>query len=175
MACGMGSGLATVNNLSQVGGSLVYKSHEISTMISLWSIWNFLGRFGAGYISDVLLRAQGWACPLLMALMLLVLSISHLVIGSGLPGSLYGGSVVVGISYGSQWSLMPTIMSEIFGMRHMGTIFNTITTANPIGSYIFSVRVIGYIYDRLERQEKVTSANEHAASVCLSLSWHVLH
>lgn len=41
-ACGMGSGLATVNNISQIGESLGYSSLEATTLISLWSIWNFL-------------------------------------------------------------------------------------------------------------------------------------
>ncbi|KAF5193809.1 Nuclear fusion defective 4-like [Thalictrum thalictroides] len=148
MACGMGSGLATVNNISQIGGSLGYTIVEISTLVSLWSIWNFLGRFGAGYMSDYLMHLRGWARPLLMAITLAIMSVGHAVIASGLPGALYAGSILVGVCYGSQWSLMPTITSEIFGVRHMGTIFNTIAVASPVGSYILSVRVVGYIYDK---------------------------
>lgn len=148
MVCGMGSGLATINNMSQLGQSLGYTATETKTFVSLWSIWNFLGRFGAGYTSDFLLHSYGWARPLLMALTLLIMSGGHIVIASGFSGNLYVGSILVGICYGSQWSLMPTITSEIFGLEHMGTIFNTIAIASPLGSYIFSVRVIGYIYDR---------------------------
>ncbi|CAB4311314.1 unnamed protein product [Prunus armeniaca] len=148
MICGMGSGLATINNMSQIGQSLGYTTVEINSFVSLWSIWNFLGRFGAGYVSDYLLHTRGWARPLLMALTLATMAAGHIVISSGFSGNLYVGSILVGICYGSQWSLMPTITSEIFGIRHMGTIFNTISIASPIGSYIFSVRVIGYIYDK---------------------------
>ncbi|KAH7528521.1 hypothetical protein FEM48_Zijuj05G0081000 [Ziziphus jujuba var. spinosa] len=154
MACGMGSGLAAVNNISQIGGSLGYTSFQTSTLVSLWSIWNFLGRFGAGYVSDYFLHVKGWARPLFMVITLAAMSIGHLVIASGWPGALYAGSVLVGVCYGSQWSLMPTITSEIFGVIHMGTIFNTITIASPVGSYIFSVRVIGYIYDQEASEEK---------------------
>ncbi|KAF5459801.1 hypothetical protein F2P56_019717 [Juglans regia] len=148
MICGMGSGLATINNMSQMGESLSYKTVEINNLVSLWSIWNFLGRFGAGYVSDYLLHTRGWARPLLMAITLATMTAGHVVIAFGFPGNLYMGSILVGICYGSQWSLMPTITSEIFGVRHMGTIFNTISIASPVGSYIFSVRVIGYIYDK---------------------------
>ncbi|XVF54233.1 hypothetical protein PTKIN_Ptkin05aG0164100 [Pterospermum kingtungense] len=147
MACGMGSGLATVNNLGQIGEALGYSSFQTNTLVSLWSIWNFLGRFGAGYVSDHFLHVRGWARPLFIVLTQATMSIGHAVIASGLPGALYAGSILVGVCYGSQWSLMPTIASEIFGVRHMGTIFNAITIASPVGSYIFSVRVIGYIYD----------------------------
>jgi hypothetical protein len=148
MMCGMGSGLATINNMSQIGESLSYTTVEINNLVSLWSIWNFLGRFGAGYISDYLLHTRGWARPLLMAITLATMTVGHIVIASGFPGNLYIGSILVGICYGSQWSLMPTISSDIFGVRHMGTIFNTIAIASPAGSYIYSVRVIGYIYDK---------------------------
>lgn len=50
MICGMGSGLATINNMSQLGQSLGYTTVEINTFVSLWSIWNFLGRFGGEYV-----------------------------------------------------------------------------------------------------------------------------
>ncbi|KAG8388654.1 hypothetical protein BUALT_Bualt02G0147800 [Buddleja alternifolia] len=147
-ACAMGSGLATVNNISQIGESLGYTSLEINTLVSLWSIWNFLGRFGAGYISDYFLINKGCPRPLFIVITLAAMTIGHAMIASGFPGALYVGSVLVGVCYGSQWSLMPTIASEIFGKVHMGTIFNTITIGGPIGSYILSVRVVGYIYDK---------------------------
>lgn len=170
MLCGMGSGLATVNNISQIGESLGYSAGERSTMVSLWSIWNFLGRFGAGYVSDLFLRRKGWARPLFVALMLAVMTAGHVIIASGFPGNLYVGSVLVGICYGSQWSLMPTITSEIFGVLHMGTIFNTIAIASPIGSYLLSIRVIGYIYDANVSGPGNTCYGKH----CFMLSFYIL-
>lgn len=41
MICGMGSGLATINNISQVAESLGYTTTEKNSLVSLWSIWNF--------------------------------------------------------------------------------------------------------------------------------------
>lgn len=147
ISCGMGSGLATINNMSQIGSSLGYSRIATNTLVSLWSIWNFVGRFGSGYLSDYLLRRRGWARTLFIVLTLGIMSAGHLLISTGLPGSLHMGSVLVGVCYGSQWALMPSITSELFGLTHFGTIFNSIAIASPIGSYIFSVRVVGYIYD----------------------------
>ncbi|XP_076929024.1 protein NUCLEAR FUSION DEFECTIVE 4-like [Bidens hawaiensis] len=149
MVCALGSGLATINNITQIGESLDYSTVEIHAMISLWSIWNFIGRFGGGYVSDFYLHRYGWGRPLFISFTQLAMIIGYLIIGSS--GNLYIGTVIVGVCYGSQWSLMPTISSEIFGVKHMGTIFNTIATANPIGSYILSVQVIGNIYDKQAR------------------------
>ncbi|CAA7043288.1 unnamed protein product [Microthlaspi erraticum] len=170
MICGMGSGLSTINNIRQIGESLRYSSVEINSLVSLWSIWNFLGRFGAGYASDAMLHRKGWPRPLLMAATLGMMTMGHLIIASGFQGNLYVGSVIVGVCYGSQWSLMPTITSELFGVPHMGTIFNTISVASPIGSYIFSVRLIGYFYDEAASGEGNTCYGSH----CFRLSFVVM-
>ncbi|KAJ9677295.1 hypothetical protein PVL29_022347 [Vitis rotundifolia] len=170
MACGMGSGLATINNISQIGESLGYTTVEINTLVSSWSIWNFLGRFGAGYVSDILLHRNGWARPLLMVITLATMTIGHVIIASGFAGNLYVGSVIVGVCYGSQWSLMPTITSELFGVGHMGTIFNTIAIASPVGSYLLSVRVIGYIYDK----EASGKSNSCSGTHCFMLSFLII-
>ncbi|KAG6492785.1 hypothetical protein ZIOFF_047752 [Zingiber officinale] len=172
MACGMGSGLATVDNISQIGGALGYMATETSTLVSLWSIWNFLGRFGSGYISDYFLHNKGWPRPLFISLTLMLMSAGHALISTGLPGSLYMGSVLVGICYGSQWALMPSITSELFGLRHFGTIFNTIAIASPVGSYILSVRVVGYIYDM--EASKSSGAHECLGQHCFMLSFMIM-
>lgn len=130
-----------------------------------------LGRFGAGYVSDIFLHRHGWARPLFIIITQAMLSIGHVVIASGFPGNLYIGSVIVGVCYGSQWSLMPAITSEIFGVGHMGTIFNTIAIASPVGSYIFSVRVIGYFYDKVAKED---DGNSCYGSHCFMLSFFIM-
>lgn len=169
-ASGMGSGLATVNNISQVGESLGYSTLGTSTLISLWSIWNFLGRFGCGYVSDYFLHVKGLSRPLFIAITLAAMGVGHAVIASGLPGALYLGSILVGVCYGSQWSLMPTVASEIFGSEHFGAIFNTITVANPIGTYVLSVRVVGYLYDKEASGSEKTCYGAH----CFMLSFLIM-
>ncbi|KAF7113380.1 hypothetical protein RHSIM_RhsimUnG0132500 [Rhododendron simsii] len=170
MLCGMGTGLAMINNISQIGESLNYTTVEINTLVSLWSIWNFLGRFGAGYISDIFLHTRGWGRPLFMVLTLATMTAGHVIIASGFSGNLYVGSILVGICYGSQWSLMPVITSDIYGVLHMGTIFNTIAIASPVGSSIFSVFVIGDIYD----EEASGEGNSCYGTKCFMLSFFIL-
>ncbi|KAI3761331.1 hypothetical protein L1987_51743 [Smallanthus sonchifolius] len=163
----LGSALATINNITQIGDSLDYSTAEINTMVSLWSIWNFLGRFGGGFLSDLFLHRYGGGRPLFMCLTQLAMAAGYLIIG--LSGNLYIGLVIVGVCFGSQWSLISTITSEIFGVKHMGTIFNTISAANPIGSYILSVQVIGSIYDR-EAEARGGSCN---GLHCIMLSFFI--
>lgn len=169
-ACSMGSGLALVNSISQIGESLGYSSLEINTLVSLWSIWNFLGRFAAGYVSDYFLRAKRCPRPLFMIITFATMSMGYAMIAFGFPGALYAGSVLVGVCYGSQWSLMPTIASELFGAEHLGTIFNTITAAGPVGSYVLSVWVVGYIYDEEVGDDGNTCIGTH----CFKLSFLIM-
>ncbi|GAB4834109.1 hypothetical protein Ancab_032368 [Ancistrocladus abbreviatus] len=167
--CGLGTGLATINNVSQIGQSLGYDTEARNTLVSLWSIWNFLGRFGAGYISDVLLHKRGWARPILMVVAQASLVAGHVIIALGFSGNLYIGTILVGVCYGAHWSLLPTITSEVFGVLHMGTIFNTIAIAGPVGSYLFSVRVIGYLYDK-----EAGKGNSCSGTHCFMLSFFIL-
>lgn len=70
MTCSMGSGTTAIDNMGQIGASLGYAQVEVNTFISLISIWNFLGRFGAGLISELLLHSKGISRPLCLALSL---------------------------------------------------------------------------------------------------------
>ncbi|XP_059441036.1 uncharacterized protein LOC132173540 [Corylus avellana] len=167
---GMGTGLAVINNFNQIGQSLNYATLEITNLVSLWSIWSFFGRIGAGYLSDYLLHTRGWARPVLMAITLAGMAAGLFLIAFGFPGILYVGSILVGICFGSQWSLMPTIASEIYGVRHLGTIMNTIGIAIPLGSYIFSVRVIGYFYDEEASGDDDSCFGSH----CFMLSFLIM-
>ncbi|CAI9281346.1 unnamed protein product [Lactuca saligna] len=102
MVCAMGSGLATINNVTQIGQSLNYSTTKIIRILSLWSIWNFLGRFSGGYLSDFSLHEWGWGdrCSSI-SITLLAMVVGHLWIAYG--GNLLFGTAVIGICYGSQW------------------------------------------------------------------------
>ena len=146
-----------INNMSQIGESLSYTKVEINNLVSLRSIWNFLGRLGAGYVSDYFLHTRRWARPLLMAITLATMAAGHIVFAFGFPINLYVGSILVGICYGSQWSLMPTISSEILGVRHMGTICNTISSK----SYIFSLKSNWLFFDKEASGESDSCFGNH--------------
>ncbi|KAI5076248.1 hypothetical protein GOP47_0008313 [Adiantum capillus-veneris] len=176
-ACGMGSGLTVINNMSQLGSSLGYSTSEISTFVSLWSIWNFLGRFGAGHISELFLHSKGLPRPLFIVITLGAMALGHLVIAFAFSNALYIGPVLVGTCYGAQWSLMPTTASELFGLKHFGAIFNTIAIASPISSYILSVKVTGYFYDmEAEKEAKgwVSASSSCSGAHCFRLSFFIM-
>ncbi|KAL3682568.1 hypothetical protein R1sor_000590 [Riccia sorocarpa] len=153
-ACGMGSGLTTIDNMGQIGASQGYSPQSVGTFMSLLSIWNCLGRLGFGTISEISLHRYRIPRPVFLAFTLATMSIGHLIFAMAVPGSLYAGSVLVGLSYGAQWSLMLAITSEIFGLKRFATLFNTIAIASPVSSSFLLVQVAGRIYDYEAAKQK---------------------
>ena len=60
--------------------------------MSLWSSWNFSGRFGAGYVSDHFLQLRGVGRPFFIGATLLVMDVGDAIISSGFHASVYMGS-----------------------------------------------------------------------------------
>ncbi|KAM5550037.1 hypothetical protein ABKV19_001136 [Rosa sericea] len=53
--CGVGTGLAVMNNLGQIGLALGYA--DVSIFVSLTSIWGFFGRIVSGMVSEYFIRS----------------------------------------------------------------------------------------------------------------------
>ncbi|WZY89900.1 hypothetical protein YC2023_046635 [Brassica napus] len=146
--CGLGSSLTAVDNLGQIGESLGYPNHTVSSFVSLVSIWNYFGRVFSGFVSEYLLAKYKLPRPLMMTFVLLLSCAGHLLIAFPVPGSVYIASILMGFSFGAQLPLLFAIISELFGLKYYSTLFNCGQLASPLGSYILNVRVTGMLYDR---------------------------
>ncbi|KAL6643526.1 hypothetical protein ACP70R_018292 [Stipagrostis hirtigluma subsp. patula] len=71
-AFGIGGTVTAIDNMAQIGQSLGYHSKSISTFVSLIGIWNFAGRVGAGYLSDILLLRYRFPRPLFPLLLSII-------------------------------------------------------------------------------------------------------
>ncbi|RZC90979.1 hypothetical protein C5167_028814 [Papaver somniferum] len=146
--CGLGTSLTAIDNLGQIGESLGYPTLTIRTFVSLISIWNYFGRVCVGFVSEILLTKWKFPRTLVMAIILLASCIGHILIAFPLPGSIYCASIMIGFCYGAHITLIYTVISELFGLKHYSTLYNCGVLAMPLGSYVFNVRVAGFLYDR---------------------------
>lgn len=64
-----------------------------------------------------------------------------------LPGSLYVGSIVVGVCYGVRLAVTVPTASELFGLKYYGLIYNILILNLPLGSFLFSGLLAGFLYD----------------------------
>ncbi|KAI0530655.1 hypothetical protein KFK09_000202 [Dendrobium nobile] len=142
---GSGSGLTVIDNLGQMSQSLGYDETHI--FVSMTSIWNFLGRVGGGYFSEVIVSDYAFPRPIALAVAQAVMVVGHFFIGMGWPGAMYIGTLLIGLGYGGHWAIVPAAASELFGVKNFGALYNFLTVANPAGSLIFSGLIASSIYD----------------------------
>ncbi|OWM80391.1 hypothetical protein CDL15_Pgr019671 [Punica granatum] len=143
--CGVGTGLAVMNNMGQMGLALGYS--DVSMFVSLMSIWGFFGRIGSGTISEYFLKKAGTPRPLWNAASQVLMAVGYILMALALPGSLYIGSVVVGICYGVRLAVTVPTASELFGLKYYGLIYNILILNLPLGSFLFSGLLAGLLYD----------------------------
>ncbi|KAK4347715.1 hypothetical protein RND71_034054 [Anisodus tanguticus] len=133
---GSGSGLTVIDNLGQMSQSL--GSDNTHVFVSLISIWNFLGRIGGGYFSEIIVRDNAYPRHAAMAVAQVVMAFGHFFFAMGWPGAMYIGTLLVGLGYGAHWAIVPAAASELFGLKNFGALYNFLTLANPAGSLVFS-------------------------------------
>ncbi|KAJ6776966.1 putative NODULIN-LIKE PROTEIN [Salix koriyanagi] len=154
---GSGSGLTVIDNLGQMSQSLGYDHAHI--FVSMISIWNFLGRVGGGYFSEIIVRDYAYPRPVAMAIAQLVMAVGHIFFAFGWPGAMYVGTLLIGVGYGAHWAIVPAAASELFGLKKFGALYNFLTLANPAGSLVFSGLIASSIYDR--EAEKQAHGNNY--------------
>ncbi|XP_057487237.1 protein NUCLEAR FUSION DEFECTIVE 4-like [Actinidia eriantha] len=140
-----GSGVTVIDNLGQICQSLGYSNTHI--FVSMISIWNFLGRVGGGYFSEVIIRNYAYPRPVLMALVQVIMALGLFYYAMGWPGAIYVVTVLIGLGYGANWAIVPAAVSELFGLKSFGALYNFLTLASPAGSLIFSGVIASGIYD----------------------------
>ncbi|KAL1832424.1 hypothetical protein ACET3Z_002075 [Daucus carota] len=142
---GVGSGVTVLNNLAEIGVSLGV--NDTTILLSLFSFCNFLGRLGAGVVSEHFVRSKAIPRTLWMTVTQVLMIIIYLLYASALHGTLYAATALLGICFGVQFGIMIPTVSELFGLKDFGIIFNFMQLGNPIGALLFSGMVAGYVYD----------------------------
>ncbi|XP_058226404.1 protein NUCLEAR FUSION DEFECTIVE 4-like [Rhododendron vialii] len=158
-----GSGLTVVDNLGQMCLSLGYSETHI--FVSMISIFNFLGRVGGGFISELIIRNYGYPRPVAMAFVQVFMACGLFYYAMGWPGEIYVLTVIIGLGYGAHWAIMPAAISELFGLKSFGALYNFLTLASPAGSLIFSGVLASGIYDY--EAEKQASLKQKALGVLM--------
>uniref|UniRef100_A0A7N0U907 Nodulin-like domain-containing protein n=1 Tax=Kalanchoe fedtschenkoi TaxID=63787 RepID=A0A7N0U907_KALFE len=156
---GSGSGLTVIDNLGQMSESLGYSNPHI--FVSMISIWNFLGRVGGGYFSEIIVRQHAYPRPIAIAVAQAVMAFGHIFLAFDWPGAMYVGTLLIGLGYGAHWAIIPATASELFGLKKFGALYNFLTLANPAGSLVFNGVIASSLYDH----EAARQHNHASASV----------
>ncbi|KAK6920527.1 Nodulin-like, partial [Dillenia turbinata] len=140
-----GSSLAIIDNLGQISQSLGYSDSDI--FVSMISVWNFLGRVGGGIFSEVIVKKYAYPRPVAMVGVQVFMAFGHFYYAMSWPGQIYILTVLVGLGYGAIWAVVPAAVSELFGLKSFGAMYNFLTLASPSCNLIFSGVIASGIYD----------------------------
>ncbi|CAI9110947.1 OLC1v1011057C1 [Oldenlandia corymbosa var. corymbosa] len=158
--CGVGTGMCVLNNLGQMGRALGYS--DVSIFISLTSIWGFFGRIISGIASEYYIGKSATPRPLWNALSQVLVAAGFVVMAFPFPGSLHMGSSMVGMCYGVRLAVTVPIASELFGLKYFGLMYNILILNLPLGSFLFSGLLAGYLYDA-----QATTAIDGVGNTCI--------
>ncbi|XP_019441368.1 PREDICTED: protein NUCLEAR FUSION DEFECTIVE 4-like isoform X2 [Lupinus angustifolius] len=180
--CGCGGTLTAMDNLGQIGTSLGYPKQNISTFVSLVSIWGYLGRVFSGFVSEHFLAKYNFPRTIMLTMTLIISCVGHLLIAFNVPNGLYAASVIIGFCFGSQWPLVFAIISELFGLKYYATLYNLVGVASPIGLYVLNVMVTGHLYDKEAKRQSVSNGVERkigqelncVGASCFKLSFFII-
>ncbi|KAF4715266.1 hypothetical protein FOZ63_015628, partial [Perkinsus olseni] len=86
------------------------------------------------------LAVRPWA--LLFGLVLMI--VGYLM---ALLGLVFAGCAVVGMAYGTFWSLMAAICAELYGRSHLAATYTLIQIAQVTGSFLLASLLFGRLYD----------------------------
>ncbi|CAN1797067.1 Protein NUCLEAR FUSION DEFECTIVE 4 [Linum perenne] len=176
-----GSGLTVIDNLGQICQSLGYDDANI--YVSLMSIWNFLGRIAGGYFSEIIVRKFEYPRVVAMAASEFIMALGLFYSAMGWPCQIYVVSVVIGLTYGANWAIVPAAVSELFGLKSFGALYNFLNLSTPAGSLIFSGVIASRIYDYYAEEQaglhQFNSFNEDGplkcmGSICFSLTFGIM-
>jgi len=172
LVLGVGSGITIIDNLGQICYSLGYSNTKI--FVSLISISNFLGRVAGGYFSELIIRKLSLPRTLAMSVVQAIMSLGLIYYAIDWPGKIYVVTIVIGMGYGAHWAIAPASVSDIFGLKSFGSLYNFQITALPIGSFVFSGVIASNIYDYYARKQAGPTTETESlvctGSVCYSVT-----
>ncbi|KAL4421540.1 hypothetical protein ABPG75_010831 [Micractinium tetrahymenae] len=151
-AIGTGTGLTLLNNLAQLVAALSSQSRAIPVLVSFFGVSNCAGRLLLGHIPERLLHTRGTPRLLFLPLVSALMSAASLALAAANLGLLAPAVALVGFAYGGHWALLPTLVSELFGLRRFAANLALVMMAPSVGSVALSMALTIWFYRRaLER------------------------
>lgn len=139
------SGLMLIGHLMSFARQRGLDPLQAALAVSIFSVFNALGRPPAGWISD---RLGRYGRPITMSAFFLLQTLLFLALAVASLGTaaLLGMIALAGFFYGSALALYPALTGDFFGIRHLSTNYSLVFTGWGIAGLI-SPSLGGYLVD----------------------------
>ena len=144
--CGAGAGLMIIAKLAAI--VKIQANIELGfVLVAVLALGNGGGRIGAGLLSDRIGRK--WTmliCFLSQAVFIFLLSLTKVDNALASVPVMVIVSALIGVNYGANLSLFPSITKDFYGTVNFGTNYGLVFTAWGVGGFMLSL-LAGRLYD----------------------------
>eukprot|EP00798_Chlamydomonas_sp_ICE-L_P030441 gene30441-35451_t len=127
-----------------------YFLHKHGRLLNVYISENFLhkhGRLLNGYISEYFLHKHGTnRTNFLSAVAILMTMVAAAGLCISDKGDLYSMSLLGGLAFGGFWSVIPAIVSDLFGLASFASNYTVLQLAPACGGYILATALSSYEY-----------------------------
>ena len=144
---GGGSGVMVISNLGQIidGMTGTFQS-DVTVFVTIISVCNCWGRLLSGMLGDYLVK-RGHPRPIMLSVAMALMVVAQVLMIFGSYNMMYVVCTCLGLSYGAFNALCPTLITEIFGDAHAGSIYATNSLSNGIASILIGSEMAGALYN----------------------------
>ena len=142
----MGGGLMLVSNAARI---MVAKQGDAAALVTVVSAANALGRVAIGAVADSpRLEAHGLRRPHLLAATALLMAAAQVLLAVSGPAPALLAGLLAGLSYGAAWTLCPTLLADLCGLKHFGVLYGLAGLAPMLGSLLLSSLLATAVFER---------------------------
>ena len=167
LSTGIGCGFLVTNNLGQMARAITSQASAEKILVTLFSVSNSLGRLSFAYISD--LAAHIVLREVFLCSGLALMALTFLTLATGSFAALTIGSVLAGLTFGSFWSLMPTIASDLFGRKYVAAIYGLLGSFPAVLGFALS----GFMAPAIYQQHAETGHTDCTGKLCYEQTYFI--
>ena len=143
---GIAAGLSFLNNSPQLVGAWGGSDAEKTVVVAFFSCASCMGRLLFGAVSEHAMQVHRVSRVVFLiiaavAATCVYLSLSFESLAS--PGMLYPLSLLSGLTFGGHWACLPSLASELFGLRSFASIYSVLQLSPGVGAYVLGAYVGG--------------------------------
>ncbi|CAN6595514.1 probable transporter Mch1p [Trichomonascus vanleenenianus] len=129
-----------INNMGSIMDT-IHGGPDVASHVALFSLASTVARLVAGALSDVVRPYV--SRPMQLASMWFVTGLCHFLLSMGALSRnsghfFYVSSIINGLSYGVTFTITPTIVACVWGVRNIGTNWGVFIVAPAIGSIVYN-------------------------------------
>eukprot|EP00877_Chromochloris_zofingiensis_P006206 jgi/Chrzof1/1839/Cz10g23080.t1 len=142
-----GTAVTFQNNLAQIFASADGDAGATAVLVSIYSVSNSVARLVMGYYPERMMHSDGVPRTSFLLVSDSCMFAMCLVTAYASPQWLYAAAVLAGLALGAHWTLVPAIISDLFGVQHFAANYTFYQFAPAIGGLSFGTVLAGWVYD----------------------------